>query len=116
MINTGAASQSVRIGLRHLPPGGWAVPYLTDATDQVAPQQPVPVINGQLSVFAPPRSVVTVVQMGCRAAPGAGVTVAAGRAYQAGTDPVIVSARWTARSLPVSSGRAGKRLSGVGNR
>jgi glucuronoarabinoxylan endo-1,4-beta-xylanase len=61
MINTGTSSQTVQVGLRHLPAGGWATPYLTDATDQVAPQQPVPVVHGQLSVSAPPRSVVTVV-------------------------------------------------------
>jgi hypothetical protein len=61
LLNTGTDSQNVQIGLHGVAQGGWATPYLTDAGDQVAAQQQVQVRHGQLSVSAPPRSVVSVV-------------------------------------------------------
>lgn len=61
LLNPAASAAGVQIALRHLPPAGWAVPYLTDAADQVAAQPPVPVRDGQLATSVPPRSVVTLV-------------------------------------------------------
>jgi O-glycosyl hydrolase len=61
LLNTGTAGQAVHVDLRRVAPGGRATPYVTDAGDQVTAQPPVPVRDGQVSVSAPPRSVVTVV-------------------------------------------------------
>jgi glucosylceramidase len=64
LLNPAAQAVPVQVSLRHTPPSGWARPYLTDATDQVAAQPPVRVRDGQLSTTVPPRSVVTVVLPG----------------------------------------------------
>ena len=61
LLNTGTAAQSLQISLRDVVREGWATPYLTDAGDQVAAQQPVRVRDGQVTVSVPPRSVVSVV-------------------------------------------------------
>jgi glucosylceramidase len=64
LLNPATEPVPVQIALRHMLPSGLARPYLTDATDQVAAQSPIPVQNGHLSTTVPPRSVVTVVLPG----------------------------------------------------
>jgi glucosylceramidase len=61
LLNTTASAAPVRIALRDLPADGLATPYLTDASDQVSAQSPVPVRDGQVVTSAPARSIVTIV-------------------------------------------------------
>ena len=64
MLNPAATAASAQVALDHLPPGGWARPYLTDAGHQVAAQPAVHVTGGKFTVSVPARSVVTVVLPG----------------------------------------------------
>jgi len=61
LLNTTASAAPVSVELRDPPVAGWARPYLTDASNQVAAQPAVAVHGGKLSTSAPPRSVVTLV-------------------------------------------------------
>jgi O-glycosyl hydrolase len=61
LLNTTTDAQGVQLSLRHVFPAGLAIPYVTDASNQLAAQPPVPVRGAQISVTAPPRSVVTVI-------------------------------------------------------
>jgi O-glycosyl hydrolase len=64
LLNPAAGAATAQVALAHLPQGGWARPYLTDATHQVAAQPAVQVAGGRFTVPVPGRSVVTVVLPG----------------------------------------------------
>jgi glucuronoarabinoxylan endo-1,4-beta-xylanase len=64
LLNPAASAAPAQVALEHLPQGGWARPYLTDASHQVAAQPAVRVAGGRFTVSVPARSVLTMVLPG----------------------------------------------------
>jgi glucosylceramidase len=61
LVNTAAGAKNALISLQGTPSVASAAPYVTDTSHQLAAQPRLPVRGGQVSVSAPPRSVVSVV-------------------------------------------------------